>query len=142
MSFHAKDSGDRHLLKKMLAPRILHVKQHCPVMLIQNMSDSLVNGSLGTVVGCGDEGPVVQFADANVTMEIKATMFSGNCVIIGASCLEFIKLSSIAPTHARARTHTCVAYKLHEHQMCRFPCIQCQSPTQCTCICSLRSANK
>ena len=77
MTFEAEDTGDCTLLRKMIAPKILHLKPLCPVMLLRNLSDSLVNGLLGTVLRRGEDGPVVEFVDAGITMEMKPTVFSG-----------------------------------------------------------------
>lgn len=63
MTFHAVDSGtikdiktrDR-LLSNCMAPQTIHLKKGAQVMLIKNMDETLVNGSLGKVVAFMDEG--------------------------------------------------------------------------------------
>ena len=77
MRFEAEDAGNPGILRRMIAPKILHLKPLCPVMLLVNLSDSLVNGSMGVVLHNGDHGPVVEFPDAGITMEIAPSVFSG-----------------------------------------------------------------
>jgi ATP-dependent DNA helicase PIF1 len=62
MSFHAVDSGTIQdvqfrdkLLSNCMAPPVIHLKKGAQVMLIKNMEDTLVNGSLGRVVAFMDE---------------------------------------------------------------------------------------
>lgn len=62
MSFHAQDSGTitdpqfrERLLANCMAPPVIHLKKGAQVMLIKNMEDSLVNGSLGKIVAFMDE---------------------------------------------------------------------------------------
>ena len=62
MVFNAQDSGtiqdvqvrDR-LLANCMAPPVIHLKKGAQVMLIKNMEDTLVNGSVGRVVAFMDE---------------------------------------------------------------------------------------
>lgn len=49
--FHATDSGDKRLLKQCVAPPTLTLKTGAQVMIIRNMSSTIVNGSVGTVTG-------------------------------------------------------------------------------------------
>ncbi|KAL8360809.1 hypothetical protein RB601_007029 [Gaeumannomyces tritici] len=53
--FDAIDTGDQlfreKLLQNMMAPKTLELRKGAQVMLIKNMDDTLVNGSLGTVSG-------------------------------------------------------------------------------------------
>ena len=49
------------VLENFMAPRHVHVKKGAQVMLIKNLGESLVNGSIGTVVDFIDES---QYADA------------------------------------------------------------------------------
>jgi ATP-dependent DNA helicase PIF1 len=57
-SFEARDGGtitnkeqrDR-LLQNIMVPEVVHLKKGAQVMLVKNMDDSLVNGSLGKVTG-------------------------------------------------------------------------------------------
>lgn len=62
MTFNAVDTGsvqdvqmrDR-LLANCMAPPVIHLKKGAQVMLIKNMEDTLVNGSIGRVVAFMDE---------------------------------------------------------------------------------------
>ncbi|SPQ22629.1 df3345b0-6ff7-4c15-ba86-c3a612f118ad [Thermothielavioides terrestris] len=57
--YEAVDGGDPKvrdkLLANMMAPQAIELKKGAQVMLIKNMDETLVNGSLGTVVGFMDE---------------------------------------------------------------------------------------
>lgn len=61
MTFNAIDTGSREpsirekLLSSCMAPAAIHLKKGAQVMLIKNMEDTLVNGSLGRVVGFMNE---------------------------------------------------------------------------------------
>lgn len=48
--FKAKDERSEHYLNKFLAAKNLGLKTGCPVMLVRNLSDTLVNGLRGTVI--------------------------------------------------------------------------------------------
>lgn len=57
--YEANDSGDPNvrdrLLSNMMSPKAMDLKKGAQVMLIKNMDDTLVNGSLGKVVGFMNE---------------------------------------------------------------------------------------
>jgi ATP-dependent DNA helicase PIF1 len=62
MTFNATDSGTiqdvqfrEKLLANCMAPQVIQLKKGAQVMLIKNMEDSLVNGSIGRVVAFMDE---------------------------------------------------------------------------------------
>ncbi|EZF78843.1 hypothetical protein H105_00178 [Trichophyton soudanense CBS 452.61] len=62
MTFHAADSGAikdeqfrAKLLSNCMAPATIHLKKGAQVMLIKNKDETLVNGSLGTVIAFMDE---------------------------------------------------------------------------------------
>lgn len=52
---YGKDDRKDKLLQNMMAPKSIELKLHAQVMLIKNLDDSLVNGSLGKVIGFSDE---------------------------------------------------------------------------------------
>ncbi|KAH8196446.1 hypothetical protein TruAng_009378 [Truncatella angustata] len=58
-AFPAEDSGDPNvrdkLLENMMAPKVIELKKGAQVMLIKNLDDTLVNGSLGKVMGFQSE---------------------------------------------------------------------------------------
>ena len=62
MSFEARDGGSitskearDQLLSNCIAPEVVTLKKGAQVMLIKNMDDTLVNGSLGRVIGFMNE---------------------------------------------------------------------------------------
>lgn len=65
--FEAKDSGDPNILKQCMASPKLTLKVGAQVMLIKNLSQHLVNGSLGIVTAFTKVGkteyPVVKFSN-------------------------------------------------------------------------------
>ena len=79
--FRAEDGGDVAQLKRtssgILAMETLCLKRGCPVMLVVNLCSNLVNGSMGLVLDICDEGPVVNFVDAGVTLKVKRYSFTG-----------------------------------------------------------------
>ncbi|KAK3107653.1 hypothetical protein FSP39_019224 [Pinctada imbricata] len=48
-TFVSEDEGSKHYIDKFLAPQHLGLKIGCPVMLLVNLSDTLVNGKIGSV---------------------------------------------------------------------------------------------
>lgn len=66
-TFAAQDSGDPNirdkLLENMMAPKVIDLKKGAQVMLIKNLDDTLVNGSLGKVIGFSSEA----FFEANAS---------------------------------------------------------------------------
>ena len=75
--YKAKDSGENKYLSKITAQSTLWLKKGVPVILLRNLSQELVNGLKGTVVGFEKDGPVVEF-EGGVTTIVKKTLFSGN----------------------------------------------------------------
>lgn len=59
--FTSEDMGDTHFLNKFLAPKNLGLKQNCPVMLLTNISDQLVNGKIGKVSNIAGDDILVEF---------------------------------------------------------------------------------
>ncbi|SPJ72686.1 related to PIF1 protein precursor [Fusarium torulosum] len=57
--YEAQDFGKEEvrekLLANMMAPKVIDLKMNAQVMLIKNLDESLVNGSLGKVIGFSDE---------------------------------------------------------------------------------------
>lgn len=57
--FEAVDTGEEaikdKLLANMMAPKAIELKEDAQVMLIKNLDETLVNGSLGKVIGFSDE---------------------------------------------------------------------------------------
>jgi ATP-dependent DNA helicase PIF1 len=85
--YRAEDGGDVQHLSKVLAPPTLWLKKYCPVVLLRNLSDKLVNGLIGKVVSCGDDGPVVNFPSIDVTTKLVKINFSGNYLQFITICI-------------------------------------------------------
>lgn len=76
-TFDATDKGNIGLLKQCLAPKQLTLKVGAQVMIIRNMSPTIVNGTLGTITG-------FDFDDDTMSMMPKVTVVNTNgvCEII------------------------------------------------------------
>ena len=59
--YHSQDEGSQHYLNKFVAPKNLGLKINCPVMLIRNLSDTLVNGLRGVVKKLDTDSIEVKF---------------------------------------------------------------------------------
>ncbi|XP_033755719.1 ATP-dependent DNA helicase PIF1-like [Pecten maximus] len=76
--YKSKDEGSHHYLNKFLAPKNLALKVGCPVMLVKNLSDKLVNGLRGVVTALDTYSVDVKFIlhDKDITSNIKTTKFT------------------------------------------------------------------
>ncbi|XP_060602232.1 uncharacterized protein LOC132755380 [Ruditapes philippinarum] len=74
--YTAKDEGDTFYLQKFQAPKRLGFKVGCPVMLVVNLSETLVNGSTGTLKELLDNEVVVHFEKSNLTVTVTYHAFS------------------------------------------------------------------
>ena len=74
--FIAKDSGEKKKLGNCVAPKVLVLKIGTPVVLIRNISEKLVNGSLGHVVDFTRHAPVIHFDNSGVRKEITPIQFT------------------------------------------------------------------
>ena len=59
--YHSQDEGSQHYLNKFVAQNNLGLKINCPVMLIRNLSDTLVNGLRGVVTKLDTDSIEVKF---------------------------------------------------------------------------------
>lgn len=74
--YKSVDNGSVALLdSRTTASQLLHLKIGCPVILIHNISDKLVNGMRGEVIDFGKNGPVVRFGAANITTVVEPVVF-------------------------------------------------------------------
>lgn len=77
LEFQATDSGDTGELKNLTAPKTLWLKIGCPVILLRNLSNTLVNGLRGSLVGVSDAELAVKFSALDITTSIKKFHFTG-----------------------------------------------------------------
>jgi len=77
VEYISQDIGQNKYLKEFTVPRKLWLKEKCPVVLIRNLSEKLVNGLQGFVTGFSEEGPYVHFPALNITTVIGKVQFSG-----------------------------------------------------------------
>ena len=75
------DEGDIRKLERLPVPKHLHLKLGCPVMLLKNLSESLVNGLRGTVIGFKADAIIVNFTNMSENIktkqiEVKKGMFT------------------------------------------------------------------
>ena len=77
--FVARDtiSNKESDFSSITAPRVLWLKKGCPVTLVRNLSDTLVNGLRGTVEAIDEDGPIVRFPSLNLVTRIPKVKFTG-----------------------------------------------------------------
>ena len=59
--YKSTDEGSQYYLEKFLAPKTLGLKVDCPVMLVKNISNTLVNGLRGCVTNLNSDSVDVKF---------------------------------------------------------------------------------
>ena len=74
VTYTSEDYGEKNKLKKILAKKVLTLKEGSPVMLLKNMSSELVNGRMGTVIKLEVDGPTVKFG--NTVIKLTKQSFS------------------------------------------------------------------
>ena len=77
-TYRATDEGSEYYLRKFLAPKNLGLKVGCKVMLVRNLSDTLVNGLCGIVCQLNNVSVDVKF-EINykfVTVTLKPVVFT------------------------------------------------------------------
>lgn len=63
--YNSIDEGDISKLEKIPVPKQLHLKIGCPIMLLKNLSEQLVNGLRGTVTALSNKCVSVDFSGVN-----------------------------------------------------------------------------
>ena len=76
IDYKAEDLGEIKHISKITAPSVLWLKTGVPVILLRNLSNELVNGLKGTVVGFE---PVIKFQGL-MTSKVKKTLFSSMAI--------------------------------------------------------------
>lgn len=74
--YHANVSGTHKYLKRIIAPNYLAIKIGCPVILLINLSSTLVNGLHGIVKSYDDNSIGVHFPDIKETHTLKRHKFT------------------------------------------------------------------
>lgn len=110
-SYVAEEEGEQKYLRKMNANKVLLLKEGAPVMLIRNLSDTLVNGLLGTVFKLEDDGPTVKFEDKII--KLSKVTFS---VYDPSQCITVAE---------RKQYPICLAFAMtvHKSQGLTLPCV-------------------
>lgn len=100
-TFPAIDSGDPNirdrLLENMMAPKLIDLKKDAQVMLIKNLDETLVNGSLGKVIGFSSEA----FFETHASK-----MFGEESVDLDASSEAKRRIKAFAPKESAMKDLT------------------------------------
>ena len=65
-NYVANDTGPNTHHQKILAPKVLYIKLGCPVILLRNISSTVVNGMRGSVIGLQHHQIEVKLLDGRV----------------------------------------------------------------------------
>lgn len=76
-SFGSVDTGEEKYLQEIIAPHTLWLKNGAKVMLLRNLSDTLVNGLRGTVTDISQDSLCVYFPSINTTSQLERMSFTG-----------------------------------------------------------------
>lgn len=74
--FQAIDTGDSAELKHLTVPKTLWLKIGCPVILLRNLTDNLVNGLRGTLTHATDKELAVYFPSLQRTQSLQKEIFT------------------------------------------------------------------
>lgn len=75
-TFGSDDHGKENDLNSLMAPKQLHLKLGAPVMLLKNLTDRLINGSMGHVVAMDPNIITVQFSDSEQATNLTRQVFT------------------------------------------------------------------
>ena len=75
-TYKSTDTGKLDELEKCPFPEILLLKIGAPAVLLANLSDDLVNGRQGEVIGLEEDGPTIHFPELKLTKKITAKSWS------------------------------------------------------------------
>ena len=73
--YRSTDEGDSYYLNRFQAAPVLGLKLHCPVMFVVNLSDTLVNGTMGVVSALREDQIDVHFIKLNQTVTLTRHLF-------------------------------------------------------------------
>ena len=79
--FQSSDTGRIKDLAKLTAPRLLWLKNGCPVILLRNLTNTLVNGLSGYIYEVDNTGVVVNFPSVNLVTRIPKVKFTGKACV-------------------------------------------------------------
>jgi hypothetical protein len=113
--YTAVDEGDQHYLRRLLASKELYLKLQCPVIILRNLSQNIVNGMRGVVVKMEEHCVQVQLDDGRViTIErVMFTRFQESTEKILASHLQIPLKPAFALTFHKAQGKIFIFLSIH-----------------------------
>ncbi|XP_062584328.1 uncharacterized protein LOC134246079 [Saccostrea cucullata] len=79
MNYVAEDNGEKKYLNSLSVPEILYLKKDCPVLLLKNLSDNLVNGLRGKITELSANDVTVYFDSLSKEVKLRPESFSVYC---------------------------------------------------------------
>ncbi|KAL3841440.1 hypothetical protein ACJMK2_019590 [Sinanodonta woodiana] len=103
--YKAKDEGQKIYLQRSSVPKILVLKEGSPVILVRNISNSLLNGTRGVVHALPENGhPVINFVGKYVPLPlISFEVFDSQCNMVVATRIQYPVRLAYAITVHRAQ---------------------------------------
>ncbi len=96
-------------LRGLQAPPTLHLKEGCPIILVANLSESLVNGAMGKLVRAEQDHVTVLLGSGNLVRigRTKFTRFDPSTQHAVASRLQFPIVPAFALTFHKCQGGLC-----------------------------------